>query len=98
MPISDPRDRFFYPHHTPMKDTYCLAHGLGQLTRAVKSNVKTLNFRSDVIFSPPRKTPNGVRKRSLCAVKCKKMKEITNNKIIDFNIIGKKIIKHRSSM
>ena len=22
MPISDPRDRFFYPHHTPMKDTY----------------------------------------------------------------------------
>ena len=25
MPLSDPRDRFFYPHHTPMKDTYCLA-------------------------------------------------------------------------
>ena len=24
MPISDPRDRFFYPHHTPMKDTYNL--------------------------------------------------------------------------
>ena len=24
MPISDPRDRFFYPHHTPMKDTYIL--------------------------------------------------------------------------
>ena len=23
MPISDLRDRFFYPHHTPMKDTYC---------------------------------------------------------------------------
>ena len=22
MPISDPRDRIFYPHHTPMKDTY----------------------------------------------------------------------------
>ena len=22
MPISDPRDRFFYPHHTHMKDTY----------------------------------------------------------------------------
>ena len=21
MPISDPRDRSFYPHHTPMKDT-----------------------------------------------------------------------------
>ena len=27
MPISDPRDRFFYPHHTTMKDTYCPAHG-----------------------------------------------------------------------
>ena len=24
MPISDPRDRSFYPHHTPMKDTYNL--------------------------------------------------------------------------
>ena len=22
MPISDPRERFFCPHHTPMKDTY----------------------------------------------------------------------------
>ena len=22
MPISDPRDRFFYPYYTPMKDTY----------------------------------------------------------------------------
>ena len=22
MPINDPRDRFFYPHHTPMKDAY----------------------------------------------------------------------------
>ena len=24
MPISDPRDRFFYPYHTPMKDTYII--------------------------------------------------------------------------
>ena len=24
MPTSDPRDRFFYPHHTHMKDTYIL--------------------------------------------------------------------------
>ena len=24
MLISDPCDRFFYLHHTPMKDTYCL--------------------------------------------------------------------------
>ena len=25
MPISDPHDRFFDPHHTPMKDTYCIS-------------------------------------------------------------------------
>ena len=25
MPISDPRERFFYPHHTPMKDTYIIS-------------------------------------------------------------------------
>ena len=24
MPINDPRDGFFYPNHTPKKDTYCL--------------------------------------------------------------------------
>ena len=24
MPISDPRDRFFYPYHTHMKDTYII--------------------------------------------------------------------------
>ena len=47
---------------------FCLAHGLGQLTHDVKSDVRTLNFRSDVIFAPPRKTPNDVRKRSLCVV------------------------------
>ena len=27
MPISDPRDRFFYPHRTPMKDTYNVNYG-----------------------------------------------------------------------
>ena len=27
MPISDSRDRFFYPHHTPMNDTYNLTKG-----------------------------------------------------------------------
>ena len=26
MPISEPRDRFFYPHHTPKKDTYYPHH------------------------------------------------------------------------
>ena len=31
------------------------AHGKGQLTRDVKSDVRILNFRSDVIFAPPQK-------------------------------------------
>ena len=42
MPISDPPDRFFYPHHTQLKDTYSLAHGLRQLTRDTKSDVSCL--------------------------------------------------------
>ena len=46
----------------------------------VKSYVRTLNFRSDVTFAPPRKTLTDVRKRSLYEVKCKIM----------FNVIGKK--------
>ena len=40
---------------------FCLAHGLGQLTRDVKSDVRTLNFASDIIFAPPRKTSNDIR-------------------------------------
>ena len=55
VPISDPRDRYFYPRHTPMKDTYSLAHGLRQFTRDVKNDVRTLDLRSDVIFAPLRK-------------------------------------------
>ena len=53
MPISDPHDRFFYPYHTPMKDTYSLAHGLRQLTHDDENDARTINFRSDVIFAPP---------------------------------------------
>ena len=49
-----------------------LPNGLRQLTRDVKSDVRTINFISDVIFVPPRKTPNDVRKMSLCDVKCQK--------------------------
>ena len=49
---------------------FCLAHGLRQLTHGVKYDVRILNFRSAVTFAHPRKTPNGVRKRSLCDVKC----------------------------
>ena len=29
VPISDPRDRFFYLHHTRMKDTYILTNETG---------------------------------------------------------------------
>ena len=32
---------------------YCLAHWLRQLTRDIKSDVRTLNFKSDIIFAPP---------------------------------------------
>ena len=72
MPISDPRDRFFYPYHTPMKDSYSLTHGLRQLTRDVKSNVRTLNFISDVTYAAPRKTPSDVQRKALCDIKCTK--------------------------
>ena len=42
---------------------FCLAHGLGQFTRDVQSDVIFLNFRSDVSFAAPRKTSNDVRRR-----------------------------------
>ena len=49
-----------------------LAHGLRQLTRDNKSDVRTLNFISDVTNAAPRKTHNGVQKRSLYNIKCHK--------------------------
>ena len=41
MPISDPRDRFFYPHRTPMKDTYILTYetGNGLFLAVLKNSV-----------------------------------------------------------
>ena len=48
------------------------AHGLRQLTRDVKCEVRILNFRSDVTYALPRKTPNDVRIKPLCDVKCQK--------------------------
>ena len=68
---------------------FCLAYGLGKLTCDVKSDVSSLNLRSDVTFASLQETPNDVRNRSLCDVKCKKGKKwrnINNN----FNVIGKK--------
>ena len=44
--------------------------GLRQLTRAIKSGVRILNFKSDVTYSLPRKTPNDTRRRWLCDIKC----------------------------
>ena len=35
---------------------FCLAPGLRQLTRNVKNGVRILNFRSEVTYTPPRKT------------------------------------------
>ena len=54
MPNSDPCDRFFYPHQTPMKDTYSLAHGLRQLTPHAKSDVSCL--QTTLIFGVGRQT------------------------------------------
>ena len=35
MPISDPRDRFFYPHHTSMIDTYNLIYHFCHLSSSL---------------------------------------------------------------
>ena len=50
---------------------FYLAHGLRQLTRDVKHEIRTLNFRSDVTFAPPRKKPNDVQKILLCDINIK---------------------------
>ena len=83
MPISDPRDRFFYPHHTPMKGTYSLTHGLRQLTREAKSDVSCLQNDTN---APLPKSPNDVRSWSSYNVNCKNFKEI----IQFYSLIGKK--------
>ena len=57
MPISDPRDRSFYPHHTPMKDTYILTYetefvsifsGTGKFCLAHGLRQLTRDTKSDV--------------------------------------------------
>ena len=53
---------------------------LRQLTRDVKSDVRLLNFRSDVIFVPP-------RKKDIMRHNMSKIKGMINN---NFNVIGKK--------
>ena len=39
MPISDPRDRFFYLHHTPMKDTFSSTAKIQRTLSPGKENV-----------------------------------------------------------
>ena len=48
---------------------FYLAHGLRQLTYDIRPDVRTLNFRSDVIFAQPQITRNNVQKRLLCDLK-----------------------------
>ena len=44
----------------------------------IKSDVKTLNFESDVTYLPPRKSLNDIRQRSLSDAKMSNIKETTN--------------------
>ena len=74
MQVSDPHERFFYPLHTPMKDTYSLALELRQLKQDVRSDVRVRNFRSDVTYALPRKTSNVVMQRKTSLIK-----EMTND-------------------
>ena len=42
-------------------ETFCLSHGLRQLTCDVNSDVRIINFRSDVTYLIPQKTLNNVK-------------------------------------
>ena len=73
---------------------FCLAPGLRQLTRDIKNDVRILYFRSDATFVSPmcyhqKKSPNNIRRRSLCDLKCHKIRNGERYLII-FNVIGKK--------
>ena len=59
MPISDPRERFFYPHHTPMIDTYILCHGcLKELDTEIAGaaephyNITMNPLYKDILYEP----------------------------------------------
>ena len=47
MPISDPRDRFFYPHHTPMKDTYFPEHNSATIRIILRHQVGFQSYMTD---------------------------------------------------
>ena len=60
---------FFLTYET---EFVLFAHGLRQLTRDVNTDVRILNLKNNVTYALPRKTPNDVRERPLCDVKCQK--------------------------
>ena len=68
---------------------FCHTHGPRQPISDLKSDVRTINIRSDVTYLPPRKASNDVRRKSLCAVKCKK-KRNDECSLNNFNVMGKK--------
>ena len=47
-------------------ENFVLPLSLDSLTHDVKCDVRTLNFRSDAFFAPPRKILNDAQKRLLC--------------------------------
>ena len=49
MPISDPRDRFFYPHHTPMKDIYS---PVGENKESYQVSFITINRQTGILDEP----------------------------------------------
>ena len=52
------------------------AHGLRQLTCDGKSGVESLNFMSHATYIRHHEKPNDVRRRSLCDIKCQKLKKL----------------------
>ena len=84
MPISDPRDRFFYPHHTPIKDTYYLTQDRIKITcilciGCIGSHVSTSS--SDVVFCAAVTSKNDV---SLCKLDVNVMNQTATAGSVDF--------------
>ena len=59
---------------------FCLAHWLRQLTRDIKYDVRTLNFRRGVTFAPQRKNTEWHSGKVVLRRKMSEMKEMTDNK------------------
>ena len=59
---------------------FCLAHWLRQLTRDIKYDVRTLNFRRDVTFAPLQKNTEWHSEKVVMRRKMSEMKEMTDSK------------------